>query len=207
MVPNDHLQSKISSITATASVSSTESHFPQSRSELDSHANMVVLGKNCFVFDGIHGKTCTVEPFDPSIGTAKKVPIVDAAIAYDCPYLHKTFLLIVRNALYIPSMDNNLIPPFILREAGLEVKDTPKIHVNDPAANDHSLAFHEHELRIPLQLWGVFLFFHSRCPTSEEVQHNDRLFLTPDSTSWDPYAEHFASNEESMLDWEGNMME
>ena len=207
MVPNQHLQSKISSITATASVSSTESQFPQSRSELDSHANMVVLGKNCFVFDGIHGKTCTVEPFDPSIGTAKKVPIVDAAIAYDCPYLHKTFLLIVRNALYIPSMDNNLIPPFILREAGLEVKDTPKIHVNDPAANDHSLAFHEHDLRIPLQLWGVFSFFHSRRPTSDEVRHNDRLFLTPDSTSWDPYAEHFASNEESMLDWEGNMME
>ena len=129
MVPNDHLQSKISSITATASVSSTESHFPQSRSELDSHVNMVVLGKHCFVFDaGIHGKTCTVEPFNPSIGTAKKVPIVDAAIAYDCPYLHKTFLLIVRNALYIPSMlDHNLIiPPFILREAGLEVKDTPR---------------------------------------------------------------------------------
>ena len=147
MVPNKHLQSKISSmITATASVSSTESQFSLSRSELDSHANMVVLGKNCFVFDGIHGKTCTVEPFNPSIRTAKKVPIVDAAIAYDCPYLHKTFLLIVQNVLYIPSMDNNLIPPFILREAGLEVKDTPKIHINDPTANDHSLAFHDHEL-------------------------------------------------------------
>ena len=33
------------------------------------------------------------------------------------------------------------------------------------------------------------------------------MFLTPDSTSWDPYDEHFASNKESMLDWEGNMME
>ena len=31
--------------------------------------------------------------------------------------------------------------------------------------------------------------------------------MTPDSTTWDPYADHFASNEESMLDWEGNMQE
>ena len=45
MVLNEHLQSIISSITATASVASTESHFPQSRLELDSHVNMVVLGK------------------------------------------------------------------------------------------------------------------------------------------------------------------
>ena len=33
------------------------------------------------------------------------------------------------------------------------------------------------------------------------------LFLTPDSLNWKPYSEHFASNEESMLDWEGHIQD
>ena len=117
---------------------------------------MVVLGRNCFVFDGIHGKTCDVEPFDPSIGIAQKVPVVDAAISYDCPYLHQTFILIIRNALYIPSLEHNLIPPFIMREAGIIVNDTPKIHVPNPDSSDHSISFPMSNLDIPLQLMGTF---------------------------------------------------
>jgi hypothetical protein len=176
-----------------------------SRTELDSHANMVVLGVNCFVFDTVHGRTCDVEPFDRTLGTAKKVPIVDAALAYDCPYSQQTYLLIVRNALYIKSMTNNLIPPFILREAGLKVHDTPKIHVDDPEVNDHAITFPEDNLRIPLQLWGIFSYFHTRIPTQDEIKYGDPIFLTPDSDNWDPYSEHFSDNEDSMLDWEGNM--
>ena len=67
------------------------------RTELDSHANMVVLGKNCFIFDRVEGRYCEVAPYDPSIGTVKKVPVVDALIAYDCPYSHESYLLIVQN--------------------------------------------------------------------------------------------------------------
>jgi len=168
---------------------------------------MIVLGKHCFVFDNVHGQTCEIQPFDPSLGTVKKVPIVDAAIAYDCPYTHKTYILMFRNALHVPSMDNNLIPPFIMREAGITVNDVPKIHANDPENKDHSIAFPDIDLRIPLQLWGLFSFFHSRIPTLDEIKHCDKFFMTPDSTAWDPYAEHYASNEESMLDYEGNMQE
>jgi hypothetical protein len=175
------------------------------RTELDSHANMVVLGSNCFVFDNIHGNTCEVEPFDKTLGTAKQVPIVDAAISYDCPYTQQTHLLIIRNALYIPSMKNNLLPPFILREAGLQVKDVPKIHVDDPDVSDHSITFPDDNLRIPLQLWGIFSFFHTRIPTLDEITHAEPIFLTPDSHNWDPYSEHFAKNEDSMLDYDGNM--
>jgi hypothetical protein len=175
------------------------------RTELDSHANMVVLGKNCFIFDNVHGRTCEVEPFDRTLGTAKHVPIVDAAISYDCPYTHHTTLLIVRNALYIPSMFNNLIPPFILREAGIKVKDIPKIHVDDPDETDHSLYFPDDNIRIPLQLCGIFSFFHTRSPTLDEISHSEPIFLTPDSNNWNPYSDHFATNEESMIDWEGNM--
>jgi len=48
--------------------------------ELDSHANMVVLGRNSFIFEST-GKTCNVKPFSEEIGVAEDVPIVDGAIA------------------------------------------------------------------------------------------------------------------------------
>ena len=205
--PNDYIHSKIVS-TATVASAVVDSDSPLPRSELDSHANMTVLGKHCFVFDNIHGQTCKVQPFDPSLGTVKEVPIVDATVAYDCPYTHKTYILMFRNALHVPSMENNLVPPFIMREAGLLVNDVPKIHADDPEIKEHSIAFPDStDLRIPLQLWVIFSFFHSRIPTSNEIRHCDKLFMTPDSTTWDPYADHFALNEESMLDWEGNMLD
>lgn len=133
----------------------------ESRTKLDSHANMVVLGKHSFIFDYVNGRTCEVEPYNPSLGSTKSIPVVDAALAYDCPYQHRTYLLIIRNALHVPTMNNNLISPFILREAGLKVNDTPKIHVNNPDVLDHAIEFPEDNLRIPLQLWGVFSFFHT----------------------------------------------
>ena len=58
------------------------------------------------------------------------VPIFDAAVAYDYPWSQSTYILITRNILSVPSMDHNLIPPFILREAGLTVNDTYMIHLN-----------------------------------------------------------------------------
>ena len=79
--------------TATIASAVVDSDVPLPCSELDSHANMTVLGEHCFVFDNIHGQTCKVQPFDPSLGTVKEVLIVDAAVAYDCPYTHNTFIM------------------------------------------------------------------------------------------------------------------
>ena len=53
------------------------------RTDLDTHANMMVFGKDCYVFDSVFEKTSDVEPFDPSLGVSSSVPIVDAALAYD----------------------------------------------------------------------------------------------------------------------------
>ena len=200
--PNEYLASKISSLVGGSQVDDEDT---TSRTELDSHANMVVLGRNCFVFDGIHGKTCDVEPFDPALGTAKKIPVVDAAISYDCPYLHQTFILILRNSLYIPTLKHNLVPPFILREAGLTVNDTPKIHVPDPDTSDHSITFPTSNLRIPLQLWVIFSYFPSRTTTDDEIENSDKNIITPDGVNWDPYSTHFAINEDSLTDDEGMM--
>ena len=176
------------------------------KTELDSHANMIVLGQECFVFEW-SGKSCSVNPFTESLGTINDVPIVDAAIAYECPYSHITYVLICRNALYIPNMYNNLVPPFILRESGATVNDTAKIHCKDPTNNDHCITFEDCDLRIPLQLSGTFSYFHTRKPTQDELQTCDKVFITPDRQHWNPYCTSFALNEHSMLNYAGEITE
>ena len=71
--------------------------------ELDSHANMLVLGNHSFVFEK-NCRTCNVQTFSSELGIADGVPIVDGAIAYDCPYTKTTYVFIVRNALHMPTM-------------------------------------------------------------------------------------------------------
>ena len=83
---------------------------------------MIVFGADCFVISK-SGKEAIVNAFSDQVGTLT-VPIVDAAVAYDCPIKNETFILVARNVLHVPSMDHNLIPPFIMREAGLTVNAT-----------------------------------------------------------------------------------
>ena len=146
---------------------------------------MVVLGKDAFIFEST-GRTCNVEPFSPELGIAQNIPIVDAAIAYDCELTNETYILIIRNALHIPSMNHNLLPPFILRQGGIIVNDTAKIHCSDPSIDDHCILFPNSELRIPLKLNGIFSYFNSRKPLPSELHGKDKLFITPDSTEWNP---------------------
>jgi hypothetical protein len=110
-----------------------------SRTELDSHANMVVVGKHCLVIEW-SGRTAIVNPFTPNYEALTEVPIVDAAIRYECPFSGKEYVLLVQNALHVPAMDNNLIPPFVMREAaGLIVNDSQKIQVKEPTVEDHTI--------------------------------------------------------------------
>ena len=96
----------------------------------DSHANMVVLGRECLVIAERKDK-CSVSAFVDDVGSLSSVSVVDAVLAYDCPRQARTILLFFRNALYIPTMTHHLMPPFILREVGITVNDVPKIHCED----------------------------------------------------------------------------
>ena len=106
-----------------------------SRTELDSHANMPVVGHHAYIISDM-GRIADVNPFTPDYHSMQ-VPIVDATVQYDCPYDGQSYILVIRNALHVPSMRNNLLPPFILREAGVRVQDTPKIQVSDPTMEDY----------------------------------------------------------------------
>ena len=91
------------------------------RTELDSHANMPVVGRHAYIISDT-GRIADVNAFAPAYDYMQ-VPIMDAAVQYDCPYDGISYILMIRNALHVLSMmKNNLLPPFVLREAGSRVK-------------------------------------------------------------------------------------
>ena len=150
----------ISALVAALS-NSSDAPLDDPKSELDSQTNMILLGKYCFVFEW-YGKSCTVNPFNDCLRSVKDIPIINADIFYDLPYSHKCYILLYRNALYLPNMENNLLPPFIMCESGTTVNDTPKICCTDPTSNYHCVTFSDSELKIPLHINGTFSFFHTR---------------------------------------------
>ena len=169
--------------------------------ELDSHANMPVVGKHAYIIAET-GKKVDVSPFTPDYKPLT-VPLVDATMKYDNPYNGKSCILVLRNALYVPSMDNNLIPPFMLREMGVTVNDVPKIHEEDPTVDDHAITFVETGFRIPLSLWGIFSYFPTSKPIHDDLLNPNEVYIL--SATWNPHSDAYSTNEESMLDWEGNM--
>jgi hypothetical protein len=129
-----------------------------------------------------------------------KVPLVDAAVRYDRD--GRVYILLIQNALYVPSLNHILLPPFMMREADVIGKDTPKIQLEDPSEEDHALTFPETGFRIPLSLSGVFSYFQTTKPTKDDLVEPDYL-LTP--TRWNPRTDDYAKNEEALMDWEGNV--
>ena len=102
------------------------------------------------------------------------------------------------------SMKHNLIPPFLMREVGVQVRDIPKIHVVDPSTDDHAIYFKEGDFRIPLKLRGTFSMFHMSKPSVDTLLNNEKVYLlTPSECN--THSRHYAENEERMLDWQGKM--
>ena len=174
----------------------------ESRMELDSHVNMPVVGKHVYIIAET-GKKVDVSPFTPDYKPLT-VPLADATVKYDNPYNGKSYILVLRNALHVPSMDHNLIPPFMLREMGVTVNDIPKMHKEDPTVDDHAITFTEMGFRIPLSLWGIFSYFPTSKPTHDDLLNPNEVYILSPAT-WNPHSDAYSTNEESMLDWEGNM--
>ena len=137
-------------------------------------------------------------------------------MVYDCPYSMNTYILVVKKSLHLPLMEHNLIPSFIMREAGLMVNDVPKIHTKRDvlSVETHCIVANkednEIELRIPMQFDGIFSYFPTRKLTEEEIdncEYIETLQLCPDGDDWDPYDESFAKREDSHTDYRGDLID
>ena len=112
-----------------------------SMTELDSHANIPVIGRNAYILSKF-GETVDVAPFTPHYKPIS-VELVDAALKYECSFNGEVKILIIRRGLHVPSITHNLLPPFMLREAGIHINEVPKIHVTSPTEEHHAITFQE----------------------------------------------------------------
>jgi hypothetical protein len=96
--PNQHtLQIISTALIAAASdddVINMDGESTSSRTELDSHANMVVAGSNFLLIEW-SGQTAIVNPFTPDYKALPEVPIANAAVMSECPISGKEYILLV----------------------------------------------------------------------------------------------------------------
>ena len=71
-----------------------EGEESMSRTDLDSHVNMVVVGRHAYILSDT-GQTADVNLFTPDY-ESMQIPIVDAAVQYECPYSGTLHVLIIR---------------------------------------------------------------------------------------------------------------
>ena len=146
--------------------------------ELDSHANMAVAGKDCTIIRR-SGHYANVTPFSSELPTMETVKIGDVGLAYNDPVTLGTYLLVMRNALLIPTMDHNLLPPLLIREASLFLDETPKFQLTSLLRDNHTI-YDDETTTIK---WYLLLLSDkiAHCGQREQVGEFPVVFLTPDS--------------------------
>jgi hypothetical protein len=94
------------------------------RSDLDSHADTCVVGKNALIFNDFDCEV-TVSGYDPS-GETKSLRTVSAALGYVIPESGQNVLLIVHQAISLPTLNNNLLITMQMRLHDVVVNETPQ---------------------------------------------------------------------------------
>ena len=85
--------------------------------------------------------TVNVTPFSDNVVMIPEVPVVHAAVAYDCPITGNQTILIINNALYIREMDHNFLPPVMMRLNELLVDERPKFLCSNPTIKTNYIFF------------------------------------------------------------------
>ena len=80
-------------------VAAIDSGGVSSSLELDSHADSPVVGFEALIIR-THGRKVRVNGFTPALGS-KTVDVVDAAVAYECEFIGKLLIMVIRNGLYL----------------------------------------------------------------------------------------------------------
>ena len=177
------------------------------RCELDSHADTCVVGKNALIFQDF-GRPVSVSAYDPSLGTKPGMKVVSAAIAYDDPTNGEVKILVIHQAIYILTLDHNLLSPMQMRLNEVVVNDCPSFLNPKPHDLSHSIKIPGPDgdvVVIPLRLFGVTSYFPCRRPTQQEFETGDKFDLTAETAEWDPYDSTFArqeSHHQNTQDWE-----
>jgi hypothetical protein len=150
------------------------------KSELDSHADTVVLGSNCVILN-YTGRECDVSPYTDTYDAIKGVPIIKGATAWTSNLTGETFIMVFNKALCMGKvMEHSLINPNQLRHYGVNVQDNPY------SSTQVHISTEDQGFILPLETDGTAIYFvPSRTPTAKELQTCRHITLTSHA-EWNP---------------------
>ena len=149
------------------SVTSDDLKDDVSTIELDLHADSPVVGKHTQILRRT-GRRVKVSGFTDQLGDPIPVDVVDAAMMYNCEYSGNSYLMVIRNALYLKQMESTLIPPFMMRVAGIEIDKCQKFLAKKLSIRNHLIFFLYQNIHIPMKLFGIVSYVPARLPSVKE---------------------------------------
>ena len=145
--------------------------------ELDTHADTIVAGKNTIVMS-YTDKVCEVSPYSSDYESVKDVPIITAATGYTSA-TGDNYILILNEALYMPTLDHSLLNPNQLRHHGIEVQDNP--YSSEPM----TIVSHEDGFCACLESSGTNIYLRTWTPSQNDLESYPHIQLSS-SENWDP---------------------
>ena len=164
-------------IQATKKVETYENTGFTSRTEADSHADTFVAGKNCVALN-FTDRTCGVQPYSDQYEMITDVPIITAATGYTSSN-GLNYIIVVPEALYMPSLDHSLFNPNQFRHFGSLVQDNPYDAAPMVIQNP------EHTFTACLQSAGTDIFITTWAPSTADLDKYPHVLLSS-SNPWNP---------------------
>ena len=105
-----------------------------------------------------HGKSVNNVGYDKSKGTlASNMKTVSGALAYDSSSSGRKVIIVIHQAIHVPTMDCNLICPMQVRMNDVKLDDKPKFLTEDPTNESHAITCEDKTgtlMNITLELKG-----------------------------------------------------
>ena len=163
-------------------------HQPQPTShghiELDTHADMALLGSNCVVLSYM-GKECEVSPYSSEYEAVRNIPVVTGAMVWTNPTDGTAYLLVFHESLWMgDKLDHTLVNPNQLWVYGVSIQDNP--------FDTKPLSITTDDVSIELYSEGTIICGDTRMPTESELGQLPWLILTS-LHDWDPHNVCFPS--------------
>ena len=173
--------SSIRKISKNKTVKAGYQHRPQSTShgriELDTHADMTVLGSNCLVMS-YKGKDCEVSNYSSEYEAVLNVPVIKGSTVWSTTTDGTVYLLIFHESLWMgDKLDHTLVNPNQLRAYGVSIKDNP--FDTKPLSNTTN------DASVELYSEGTIICGDTQMPTESELGRLPQLILTSPH-DWDP---------------------
>ena len=117
----------------------TKTSLLEQRTELDSHADTSVVGCDTALLIHDYETPVQVQGYNGDAGERFNCRIVSAVVAYDHPASGDVYMLVIHQAILLPSMSHNFLCPMQLRDHGLTVNDEPKLIQFPPKMDENWL--------------------------------------------------------------------